>query len=135
MDRRIQRILGDAPHMEHAGSDVALTISSGCLRISTLEGSNVVACHDMPNISFASGGDPVSFPVCLMPYRQTNPKLSGTGNLVVNYSFSLSLFFSLFDEKRTLWISSPMLPRTISTAELATSSNAEVGWRRTSSPL
>ncbi len=60
VDRRIQRILGDAPHMEHAGSDVALTISSGCLRISTLEGSTVVACHDMPNISFASGGDPVS---------------------------------------------------------------------------
>lgn len=60
MDRRIQRILGDTPHMEHAGSDVALTISSGCLRISTLEGSTVVACHDMPNISFASGGDPVS---------------------------------------------------------------------------
>ncbi|XP_057365477.1 uncharacterized protein LOC130686265 isoform X2 [Daphnia carinata] len=58
VDRRIQRILGDAPHMEHAGSDVALTISSGCLRISTLEGSAVVACHDMPNISFASGGDP-----------------------------------------------------------------------------
>nr|CAG4649485.1 EOG090X098F [Scapholeberis mucronata]SVE93729.1 EOG090X098F [Scapholeberis mucronata] len=58
VDRRIQRILGDAPHMEHAGSDVALTISSGCLRISTLEGSHVVACHDMPNISFASGGDP-----------------------------------------------------------------------------
>nr|SVE84365.1 EOG090X098F [Daphnia pulex] len=58
VDRRIQRILGDAPHMEHAGSDVALTISSGCLRISTLEGSTVVACHDMPNISFASGGDP-----------------------------------------------------------------------------
>nr|CAG4648049.1 EOG090X098F [Moina brachiata]SVE93115.1 EOG090X098F [Moina brachiata] len=58
VDRRIQRILGDAPHMEHAGSDVALTISSDCLRISTLEGSAVVACHDMPNISFASGGDP-----------------------------------------------------------------------------
>jgi hypothetical protein len=64
VDRRIQRILGDAPHMEHAGSDVALTISSGCLRISTLEGSTVVACHDMPNISFASGGDPVSLFVC-----------------------------------------------------------------------
>jgi hypothetical protein len=31
------------------------------LRISTLEGSTVVACHDMPNISFASGGDPVSY--------------------------------------------------------------------------
>lgn len=59
VDRRIGRILGDSPHMEHAGSDVALTISSGCLRISTLEGSTVVACHDMPNISFASGGDPV----------------------------------------------------------------------------
>ena len=59
VDRRIQRILGDAPHMEHAGSDVALIINSGCLRISTLESNTVVACHDMPNISFASGGDPV----------------------------------------------------------------------------
>nr|CAG4648748.1 EOG090X098F [Polyphemus pediculus] len=58
VDRRIQRILGEVPHMEHAGSDVALTINSGCLRITTLEANTVVACHDMPNISFASGGDP-----------------------------------------------------------------------------
>jgi len=43
---------------------VALTINSGCLRISTLEGNTVVACHDMPNISFASGGDPVRSAVC-----------------------------------------------------------------------
>nr|CAG4642634.1 EOG090X098F [Evadne anonyx] len=58
VDRRIQRILGEVPHMKHAGSDVALTINSGCLQITTLEASTVVACHDMPNISFASGGDP-----------------------------------------------------------------------------
>nr|CAG4638573.1 EOG090X098F [Cyclestheria hislopi] len=58
VDRRIQRIVGEVPHMEHAGSDVALTINSGCLKVTTLEGNGVVACHDMPNISFASGGDP-----------------------------------------------------------------------------
>nr|CAG4641010.1 EOG090X098F [Eulimnadia texana] len=57
VDRRIQRILGDAPRMQHAGSDVTLTVTSSCLRLTTLEGNNVVACHDMPNISFASGGD------------------------------------------------------------------------------
>lgn len=60
VDRRIQRILDEVPHMKHAGSDVALTINSGCLQITTLEANTVVACHDMPNISFASGGDPVT---------------------------------------------------------------------------
>ena len=117
VDRRIQRILGDAPHMEHAGSDVALTISSGCLRISTLEGSTVVACHDMPNISFASGGDPVSFSsLNLILFNQICWLLSTRNRMIY----------------RIHWISSPTWPKTMYMAELVTSSNAEVDWRRTS---
>lgn len=109
MDRRIQRILGDAPHMEHAGSDVALTISSGCLRISTLEGSHVVACHDMPNISFASGGDPVS-------------AIWGGCWASVKSKFCYDVGPSFC---RTRWTLSPTLPRITSTGGLATCWNAE----------
>ncbi|XP_047476533.1 SHC-transforming protein 1-like [Penaeus chinensis] len=56
--KTIGRILGERPMMEHAGSNVNLTITSTALTLSILESGQVVACHDMPNISFASGGDP-----------------------------------------------------------------------------
>lgn len=46
--------------MEHAGSNVNLTITSTALNLTNLESGEIVASHDMPNISFASGGDPVS---------------------------------------------------------------------------
>lgn len=49
------------PRLEHAGSDVRLTITSTCLKLTSLETGAVIAVHDMPNISFASGGDAVSF--------------------------------------------------------------------------
>lgn len=58
--KTISRILGERPVMEHAGSNVNLTITSTALTLSVLESGQVVASHDMPNISFASGGDPVS---------------------------------------------------------------------------
>lgn len=45
--------------MELAGSNVSLNISSRCLEIRSLETNDVVARHDMPRISFASGGDVV----------------------------------------------------------------------------
>ena len=47
--------------MEHAGSNVSLTITSASLTLTTLETGQIVASHEMPNISFASGGDPVSY--------------------------------------------------------------------------
>ncbi|KAK8727568.1 hypothetical protein OTU49_009625 [Cherax quadricarinatus] len=56
--KTISRILGERPMMEHAGSNVNLTITSTALTLTILESGQVVACHDMPNISFASGGDP-----------------------------------------------------------------------------
>lgn len=59
--KTIGRILGERPMMEHAGSNVNLTITSTALTLTILESGQVVACHDMPNISFASGGDPVRF--------------------------------------------------------------------------
>ncbi|KAK3855154.1 hypothetical protein Pcinc_038425, partial [Petrolisthes cinctipes] len=56
--KTISRILGERPVMEYAGSNVNLTITSTALTLSVLESGQVVASHDMPNISFASGGDP-----------------------------------------------------------------------------
>ena len=54
------RSLGDKPIMDQAGSNVSLTITSSRLTLTTLEEGQVIASHEMPNISFASGGDPVS---------------------------------------------------------------------------
>lgn len=59
IDRRVAPILGLRPRLDHAGSDVRLTITSTCLKLTSLETGAVIAVHDMPNISFASGGDAV----------------------------------------------------------------------------
>lgn len=45
--------------MEHAGTNINLTISSSSLSLTNLETGQVIAKHDMPRISFASGGDTV----------------------------------------------------------------------------
>src|SRR5271154_5790309 len=62
IDRRVIRILGFRPRLDHAGSDVHLTITSTCLKLTSLDTGAIIAVHDMPNISFASGGDTVSPP-------------------------------------------------------------------------
>lgn len=46
--------------MEHAGANINLTISSCSLALTVLETGHVVAKHEMPRISFASGGDTVN---------------------------------------------------------------------------
>lgn len=46
--------------MDHAGSNINLTISSCSLALTVLETGQVIAKHEMPRISFASGGDTVS---------------------------------------------------------------------------
>lgn len=43
--------------MEHAGSNVTLSISSTCLTLKLRDTQSVISTHDMPRISFASGGD------------------------------------------------------------------------------
>ncbi|CAG7834312.1 unnamed protein product [Allacma fusca] len=57
-DRRLVRILGLRPRLDQAGSDVHLTITSTCLKLTSLDTGVLIATHDLPNISFASGGDP-----------------------------------------------------------------------------
>jgi hypothetical protein len=46
--------------MDHAGANVKLNISAKCICLKTIEGNNQISVHDMPKISFASGGDSVS---------------------------------------------------------------------------
>lgn len=59
-EKRVQRAIGEHPIMEHAGANVNLTISSCGLVLTALESGRIIARHDMPRISFASGGDTVS---------------------------------------------------------------------------
>lgn len=51
------RALAAKPRMAHSGSNVALTVSSRAISLAALEGGDTVAKHDMPRVSFASGGD------------------------------------------------------------------------------
>ncbi|XP_028164328.1 SHC-transforming protein 1 [Ostrinia nubilalis] len=51
------RALAQRPRMSHSGANVALTVSSKAITLSELEGGETVARHDMPRVSFASGGD------------------------------------------------------------------------------
>ncbi|XP_033211812.1 SHC-transforming protein 1 [Belonocnema kinseyi] len=57
VDRKVLRAIADKPCMEHAGSNINLTISSCSLALTILETGQVIAKHEMPRISFASGGD------------------------------------------------------------------------------
>ena len=47
--------------MENAGTNVTLTVSSRYLSLVSSESGEIIAKHDMPRISFASGGDSVIF--------------------------------------------------------------------------
>ncbi|KAF4530746.1 hypothetical protein B566_EDAN007968 [Ephemera danica] len=58
VERRIAKVLGEQPDMKHAGANVTLSISSTGLQLTVLDTGQLIARHDMPNISFASGGDP-----------------------------------------------------------------------------
>ncbi|XP_043482025.1 SHC-transforming protein 1 [Leptopilina heterotoma] len=57
VDRKVLRAISDKPCMDHAGSNIELTISSCSLTLTILETDQVIAKHEMPRISFASGGD------------------------------------------------------------------------------
>lgn len=60
-DKKLQQYINSQPCLEHAGTKVSLNISSRCLEIVSLDTAEVIARHDMPRISFASGGDAVSW--------------------------------------------------------------------------
>lgn len=57
VDRKIAKHISSFPRLEHAGSHVSLTISSSSLRLVARDTGQLIAAHDMPRISFASGGD------------------------------------------------------------------------------
>lgn len=60
VEKKVYRAIGDKPIMEHAGANVNLTVSSSSLVLTAHESGEVIAEHEMPRISFASGGDTVS---------------------------------------------------------------------------
>lgn len=60
MERKVLRAIAEKPNMDHAGSNINLTISSCSLALTVLETGQIIAKHEMPRISFASGGDAVS---------------------------------------------------------------------------
>lgn len=57
IDKRIQQAISEQPIMDNAGTNVTLTVSSRNLTLTSIETGGIVAQHDMPRISFASGGD------------------------------------------------------------------------------
>lgn len=57
VDKRIEQCMSEAPLMKHTGTDVKLTVCSKYLLLMNLETNEVLSQHDMPRISFASGGD------------------------------------------------------------------------------
>lgn len=57
VDRKIARMLSERPNMEHAGTNIHLIITSSHLKLCAMESNELIAVHEMPNISFASGGD------------------------------------------------------------------------------
>merc|ERR1719430_980262 len=53
----VQSVLGERVVLSRASTNVQLTITSLCLKLSDLDSGRTIHQHDMPNISFASGGD------------------------------------------------------------------------------
>lgn len=57
VDRKVQKAIADVPNMAFAGTNVTLKVSSVNLSLTSLDNNQVIAIHEMPKISFASGGD------------------------------------------------------------------------------
>lgn len=57
VEKRLQNCVSTNPCLEHSGETVILSISAQCLELISSQTNEVVARHDMPNVSFASGGD------------------------------------------------------------------------------
>ncbi|CAH2000297.1 unnamed protein product [Acanthoscelides obtectus] len=57
VDKKVLRAIAETPNLRYAGSNVNLNISSISLTLTSLDTSQIIASHEMPRISFASGGD------------------------------------------------------------------------------
>lgn len=109
-DKRIQQAFSDAPNMEMAGTNAILRVSSKFLSLVGLESNETIAKHDMPRISFASGGDSVS--ICYHLLKQH-----------VKHMICLMILIGLC---RKHWISLRTLRRMHKTGALAMCSNVAV---------
>lgn len=57
VDKKVSKAIADTPNMSHAGTNVTLKVSGANLSLTSLETNQIIANHEMPKISFASGGD------------------------------------------------------------------------------
>ncbi|XP_013384635.1 SHC-transforming protein 1-like [Lingula anatina] len=57
-DKKLVKILGEHPKMIYAGTNVNLTITTDALTLMIMDTGEILVHHEMPGISFASGGDP-----------------------------------------------------------------------------
>ncbi|CAL1541389.1 unnamed protein product [Lymnaea stagnalis] len=57
IDRKLAKMMGDSPHMQYAGSNVNLTITTGSINLMVMESGEIIADHPLHVVSFASGGD------------------------------------------------------------------------------
>ncbi|TDG52551.1 hypothetical protein AWZ03_000784 [Drosophila navojoa] len=57
LNKKLHNFISDRPSMEHAGTNIIINVSSRALTLSNVETGEVIASHNMPRISFASGGD------------------------------------------------------------------------------
>lgn len=57
IDTKILQCIEDMPNMKNAGTNTDLTVSSNNLTLINADTRELIARHDMPKISFASGGD------------------------------------------------------------------------------
>lgn len=57
VDKKVLKSIADTPNLRYAGTNVSLNVSSVSLALTSVDTNQVIACHEMPKISFASGGD------------------------------------------------------------------------------
>lgn len=58
-DKKIQLALSDSPDMNQAGTNAILRVSTKYLSLVNSDTNETIVKHDVPKISFASGGDSV----------------------------------------------------------------------------
>lgn len=54
----IDDMLENEPNLSHSGTEVRLRVDSSHFNVISKEGERVIVKHEMPNVSFASSGDP-----------------------------------------------------------------------------
>lgn len=57
VDKKVLKAIADVPNLKYAGTNVNLNVSSVNLSLTSLDTNQIIATHEMPRISFASGGD------------------------------------------------------------------------------